>query len=252
MNTSLFLVLPRRFSGQNKKKGDLGFGGHFPRASLVPRLPWAIIDLPFQGSFRARFHVRIPPSAALRTRSGPLLSQGHRRRSSDHRTPPPGFRRVASPSSSPDLHRRGITRSYRRNLRLSTSNSKTDVDLKWTQKLPSSIRSQYQICGLQRLAPERQQTYPILFAFGSPIPTSASSTDFFDFGLGAYTHDNIFEGVLDPQNYYVAASATSLGQGVAGPVGVYRRFLVFWRSISPSWSFARLARSRRDCRVMRR
>jgi len=30
-------------------EGGLTFGGHVPRAALVPRLPWAIIVLPFQG-----------------------------------------------------------------------------------------------------------------------------------------------------------------------------------------------------------
>src|SRR5712664_1737508 len=49
MNTSLFPVLPRKRSGQNRKKRGLGFGGRFPRAALVPRLPWAVIVLPFQG-----------------------------------------------------------------------------------------------------------------------------------------------------------------------------------------------------------
>src|SRR6266436_9766671 len=51
MNTSLFPVLPRRPepARQNRKKGGLEFGDRFPRAALVPRLPWAIIVLPFQG-----------------------------------------------------------------------------------------------------------------------------------------------------------------------------------------------------------
>ena len=56
---SLFPVLPRKRSGQNRKKGDWGLGtfsqGGAPAsarsfgAAGVPRLPRAIIGLPFQG-----------------------------------------------------------------------------------------------------------------------------------------------------------------------------------------------------------